>query len=77
MRSSPVERFSDKEEVEGSIPSAPTRADSLMEEHRICTAEVRGSSPLRSTIKFSTRQLFFNLLYSINIFLQRSRPYKS
>ena len=26
MRSSPVERFSDKEEVEGSIPSAPTRS---------------------------------------------------
>lgn len=48
--SSLAERFSDKEEVEGSIPSTRTIwACSLVVEHLICNEEIVGSIPTRST----------------------------
>ena len=48
--SSAVERFSDKEEVEGSTPSSPTSgARSSVVERRICNAEIVGSIPAGST----------------------------
>ena len=48
-----LERFPDKEEVDGSSPSRPTPLSNgdlaQLVEHRLCKAGVRGSIPLVST----------------------------
>jgi hypothetical protein len=62
-----VERHSDKMEVEGSIPSVPTKGPlAQWLEHRFCIPKVRSSNLLGST-KFSTRQEFLNLIYLNNL----------
>ena len=62
--SSAVERFSDKEEVEGSTPSVPTkRACSSVVERRICNAEIEGSTPSGSTKVFHRESFFVSSGY--------------
>ena len=58
-----LERFPDKEEVDGSSPSRPTPLSNgdlaQLVEHRLCKAGVRGSIPLVSTEKPTVWWVFY------------------